>query len=146
MLALTVVSMPLGNVILSMGMKKAGALYLWPLTALFATALRVFSLPTLWVGIALLISWFATYSLVLSWADYSFVQPVTSLGYAITALLGWLMLGEHIAPLEWLGIAVICLGVWVVGRTEAQTSTQTAKQASGHAEQPVSTRNPEEPV
>lgn len=129
MLALTVVSMPLGNVMLGMGMQHAGALHLWPMDALMATALRVFSLPVLWVGIALLISWFATYSLVLSWADYSFVQPITSLGYGVTALLGWLMLGEHIAPLEWLGIAVICSGVFVVSRTPAQTSTYAAEAA-----------------
>jgi len=37
-------------------------------------------------------------------------------------VLGHLMLGERISPLRWAGIAVICLGVFVVGRTHPRTT------------------------
>jgi drug/metabolite transporter (DMT)-like permease len=60
--------------------------------------------------------------LVLTWADYSYVQPASSVAYAVVALLGYLILGEAISPLRWLGIAVICVGVFVVGRTDPRTT------------------------
>ena len=59
--------------------------------------------------------------LVLSWADYSFVQPASSIAYGISALLGYFMLGEPVSPLRWTGIAIICLGVFVVGQSSPQS-------------------------
>ncbi len=35
---------------------------------------------------------------------------------------GMVMLHESVSPLRWLGIAVICLGVVVVGRTHPNTT------------------------
>jgi drug/metabolite transporter (DMT)-like permease len=114
---------PFGNVLLGRGMKHAGPLALWPLPALLHTGLAVFSTPIIWCGIASLIIFFVSWMLALSWADYSFVRPASSLAYGIVALLGWLMLGEHVSPLRWAGIAVICLGVVVVGRTAPRTTS-----------------------
>jgi len=51
------------------------------------------------------------------WADYSYVQPATSLSYLSIAILSYLVLGETISPLRWLGVTVICVGVLLVGRT-----------------------------
>jgi drug/metabolite transporter (DMT)-like permease len=126
MLLVTIVAMPFGNVMLGMGMKHAGALAIWPPDALWLTGLHIFSTPAIWVGVASLIGWFLSYALVLSWADYSFVQPATSLGYGVTALLSWLILKEYVSPLEWTGIAIICLGVFVVGRTNPKTTAHPA--------------------
>ena len=54
--------------------------------------------------------------LALSLADYSFVQPASSIAYGVVALLGYLMLGgQSLSTCCWLGIAVICLGVFIVG-------------------------------
>lgn len=117
---------PLGNVFLGKGMEHAGALHIWPVSTLVTTGVHVFSEPPIWLGIGLLILFLITYMLVLSWADYSYVQPVTSLAYGVVALLSWAILGEHVAPLRWVGIAIICLGVFVVGRTNPRT-TQPAK-------------------
>lgn len=133
MLLVTIVAMPFGNVMLGMGMKHAGALAIWPLDALWLTGMHIFTTPAIWIGIAALIGWFASYALVLSWADYSFVQPATSLGYGITALLSWLILGEHVSPLEWLGITIICLGVFVVGRTNPKTTHPVAAEVTEQA-------------
>jgi len=133
MLLVTIVAMPFGNVMLGMGMKHAGRLSLWPLHNVLLTGIHVFTTPAIWIGIGTLVGWFASYALVLSWADYSFVQPATSLGYGITALLSWLVLGEHVSLLEWAGIAIICLGVFVVGRTPPKTTAPTRTPA-GEAE------------
>ena len=40
----------------------------------------------------------------------------------MVALLGYLLLGEVISPLRWFGIAVICLGVLIVGHTDPRTT------------------------
>jgi len=51
----------------------------------------------------------------LSWADLSFVLPVTSLGYAASAFLGRFFLNEQIAPQRWGGILLIVAGTILVG-------------------------------
>ena len=135
MLLVIIVASPLGNVMLGKGMKHAGTLAIWPPHALLQTGLHIFSTPAIWLGVGSLIAFFISYMLVLSWADYSFVQPAASLGYGVTALLSWLILGEDVTPLRWLGIAIICLGVFVVGRTHPNTTAQPAAQpeAAEHA-------------
>jgi drug/metabolite transporter (DMT)-like permease len=103
-------------------MKHIGELAIWPPLKLLHTGLKIFTSGSIWLGIASLSAFFIAYMLVLSWADYSFVQPASSLAYGMVALLGYLMLGEKVSPLRWAGIAVICLGVFVVGRTNPRTT------------------------
>lgn len=122
MIAVMIVAGPLGNVFLAEGMKHSGEPAIWPPSALLHTALSIFASSSIWLGVASLIAFFVAYMLVLSWADYSFVQPASSLAYGVVALLGYLMLGERVSPLRWAGIAVICVGVFVVGRTEPKTT------------------------
>ena len=50
--------------------------------------------PTIWLGIGALLTFFVAYMLVLSWADYSFVQPATSVSYAVVAFLSIFLLHE----------------------------------------------------
>ncbi len=119
-----VIAGPLGNVLLGKGMKHIGELAIWPPLQLLHTALNIFTAGSIWLGIASLLTFFVAYMVVLSWADYSFVQPASSLAYGVVALLGYLMLGERVSPLRWLGIAIICLGVFVVGRTNPRTAKQ----------------------
>jgi drug/metabolite transporter (DMT)-like permease len=116
-----VIAGPLGNVLLSKGMKHAGNLAVWPPSDALHTALRVFGTGSIWLGVASLLTFFLANLLVLTWADYSFVLPASSMGYGVVALLGYFMLGEPVSPLRWLGIAVICLGVFVVGQTSPRS-------------------------
>lgn len=122
MIAVMVFAGPLGNVLLGKGMKQAGVPVIWPPAALLHTAAHILASPSIWLGIASLIAFFVAYMLALSWADYSFVQPASSLAYGVVALLSFLLLGERVSPLRWAGIAVICLGVFVVGRTAHRTT------------------------
>ena len=76
----------------------------------------------IWVGIVCVLASFIFYLMLMSWADYSYVMPVSSFGYALVALLGVLVLGESVTPGRWAGVALICLGVGLVGRTEPRTT------------------------
>jgi len=122
LIAVMIIAGPLGNVLLGMGMKHIGEFEMWPPSQLLHAGLKIFTTPTIWLGIASLIAFFVVYMLVLSRADYSFVQPASSLAYGVVALLGYWILGERVSPLRWVGIAVICLGVFVVGRTNPRTA------------------------
>ena len=69
-----------------------------------------------------MIGFFISYTVVLSWADYSYVQPASALTSGIVALLGRFVLGETVTPLRWAGIAIVCLGVLIVGHTPPRTT------------------------
>jgi drug/metabolite transporter (DMT)-like permease len=84
--------------------------------------LQAFTSQTVWIGILLLVTFFAAYTLVLSWADFSFVQPASSFAYAIVALLGHYFLGEFVSTTRWIGILIICAGVLAVGTTPPSTT------------------------
>jgi uncharacterized membrane protein len=83
---------------------------------------RVLTSGTIWLGIGSLITFFVAYMLVLSWADYSYVQPASSVAYGMVALLAHFMLHEMITPLRWMGVLLVCLGVLVVGHTPPCTT------------------------
>lgn len=70
-----------------------------------------------WVafGVALLILWMLSRMALLSWADLSYVLPVTATGYVLVALAGKVLLHERISWQRWAGIALIMAGVALVG-------------------------------
>ena len=60
----------------------------------------------LWIvgGVLLLILWTLSRMTLLSWADLSFVLPVTAVGYVLSAYFGYLFLGEAVSGKRWLGL------------------------------------------
>ena len=119
-----IIAGPLGNLMLGKGMKSIGKITTkisspGEFVHVFSTVL---SSGTIWLGIASLLAFFVAYMLVLSWADYSYVQPASAIAYGVVALLATLLLGEAVSPIRWIGIAIICLGVLVVGHTNPRTT------------------------
>ena len=55
--------------------------------------------------------------LVLSRVDVSFAYPFLSVGYVVTAAIGYTMFNEAIGVARVLGIALICLGVIFIARS-----------------------------
>ncbi len=119
-----IIAGPLGNLMLGKGMKSIGKVTtrISSPGELLHVLGRILSSGTIWLGIASLLTFFVAYMLVLSWADYSYVQPASAIAYGVVALLATLLLGEVVSPLRWAGIAVICLGVFVVGHTNPRTT------------------------
>jgi drug/metabolite transporter (DMT)-like permease len=128
LILISVILGPLGNVFLGKAMKRVGSPALGRTLDLVPIACRVLTSGYIWLGIACLLAFFVVHMLLLTWADYSYVQPATSLSYFSISILSYLLLGETISPLRWLGVTVICLGVFLVGRTPPSTTG-----ASGHA-------------
>lgn len=124
MILVMIVCGPFGNVLLGKGMKQVGAVEIWPVSHLLAGAAAILTTASIWMGIFSLLVFFVAYMLVLSWADYSFVQPASALAYGVVAVLSYVILGEHVSPLRWTGIAIICLGVFVVSRTTPRTTNR----------------------
>jgi len=109
-----------GNLLLSVGMHDVGA----TVSASPVPYLRALLNPWVITGIVLLGGWlFANLSL-LSWADLSYVLPVTAVGYVLSALLGALVLKEQVTVVRWTGVAMITGGAIIVGLTTPRTTPE----------------------
>jgi drug/metabolite transporter (DMT)-like permease len=87
--------------------------------------------PWVALGVVLLMLWTASRMALLSWADLSYVLPVTSVGYVLVALAGRMLLHEQITPKRWMGILLIMTGVALVsGGSAPQTAPAKAKAAA----------------
>jgi uncharacterized membrane protein len=113
---------PLGDVLLGKAMKKISPISGWAPSALLRFFLRAFASPLVWLGIGSLTLFFVAYVLVLSWADYSYVQPASALSYGLVALLAVIALNEKITVVRWGGVLLICLGVFAVTQTAPRTT------------------------
>jgi drug/metabolite transporter (DMT)-like permease len=58
---------------------------------------------------------------VLDHADLSYAKPFTSLSYVTVCFLSVVLLGEHVAPMQIVGIVVVIAGVWCVSMTKPAT-------------------------
>lgn len=103
-------------------MRSVGPIGLKGVHDLIPVLYQILTSGYIWLGIVCLLGFFVTHMLLLTWADYSYVQPATSLSYLSITILSFLLLGEQISPLRWLGVTVICLGVFLVGRTSPNTT------------------------
>jgi drug/metabolite transporter (DMT)-like permease len=121
-LLIIIVANAVGNVLLSYGMHQVGSIASYSPLALVRSALRAAANPFVLAGVGFLIVFFVAHMIVLSWADLSYVLPMTSVGYILVTVLSWWWLGETVPPLRWLGTVVIIAGVSLVGRTPHRTT------------------------
>lgn len=82
---------------------------------------RVVFDPWVFGGILLLAGWVLSRMALLSWADLSYVIPVTSVGFVLNAVMGAVFLGEVITATRWTGTICIVLGTVLVGLTAPRT-------------------------
>ena len=116
-----------GDLLLKRGMSENGAVQLTGAGLEHAFRLTVTN-GTIWIGIFFLTGFMVSYMTVLSWADYSYVMPAGAFGYALLTLMAVLFLHESVSPRRWVGVALICVGVLLVGQTRPRT-TEVASEA-----------------
>jgi len=102
--AVVVISNVLGNLLLSMGVRTPNVLLVV-------------------AGVALLIVWTLSRMALMSWADLSYILPITSVGYILSALAGKYVLAEQISGARWWGTLLIFAGMVVVSRTAPRTTS-----------------------
>jgi uncharacterized membrane protein len=118
--AFVVAANVLGNFALSWGMKHPNGLVLTgigPVDSLIN--------PWVLVGILLLAVWTLSRVTLLSWADLSFVLPVTSVGYVLNAVMGHFVLNEAISLQRWLGTALILSGTILTAATPPRAESRS---------------------
>lgn len=67
-------------------------------------------------GTGLMATFYVLYALALSWADLSYVLPLTAVSYLLGAIFAHFFLGETVTMSRWIGTLLIVAGVVVVGR------------------------------
>jgi uncharacterized membrane protein len=67
-------------------------------------------------------AWLTSRLSLLSWADLTYVLPVTSFSYVLTAVVGAVYVKEQVSDLHWAGISLITVGILLVVLTYPKTS------------------------
>jgi hypothetical protein len=103
-ITLIVISNSFGNLFLALGMKEIpgfGSVFL------SRYILEVFTSPWIVAGIGLLALWMFSQLTMLTWADLTYLIPVTGIGYGLTALLGFIVLDENISMARVIALSAV---------------------------------------
>jgi drug/metabolite transporter (DMT)-like permease len=106
-----------GQITLKLGMSQIGRIGPEALAQPLQVGLRVLTSPLVIGGLAFYVLGTVFWLTVLSRVPLSFAYPILALSYAFTPLLAWLVLGESVPSVRWIGIATICLGVVLTARS-----------------------------
>ncbi|MCJ7789152.1 MAG: SMR family transporter [Candidatus Atribacteria bacterium] len=83
----------------------------------FKTIFEIITNKYIILGVFLYGSSFILWMAALSTLDVSFMYPLLSLGYVITAILAVIFLGENITIIRWIGIILIVTGCFFITNT-----------------------------
>jgi drug/metabolite transporter (DMT)-like permease len=113
-IAILVLSNSFGNLLLAIGMKNMPQFEIGSVLSYMGAMLIE---PWLIAGTVLMIVFMISQLSLFSWADLSYVVPITGVGYAVTAVLSLVFLHETVEVTRWAGIALISFGVVLVSET-----------------------------
>jgi len=108
----------LGQLLLKSGMRQVGPVSLTNLSHPLPLLLTVFTNPLILIAVPLYVAGFLTWLIVLSKLDLSYAYPFLAVTYVLVPLFSWLFLGEQVPLMRWVGIAVICVGLVLVGQAK----------------------------
>ncbi len=111
-----------GEAFIAKGMKQMGDASMLG----FWRSLPHFANPWVIAGVVLTTVFFALFSWSLSWADLSYVQPLTALSFVFGVLIARLWLGETVSWWRWVGVTVIIIGVTLVAYDPKQLTVPNA--------------------
>ncbi len=116
LLAITVLLNVAGQAFIKQGMTVVGAVE-GQASAIVQTFGRALLTPWIWAGLTVYALSAILWMAVLSRVDLSIAYPALSLGYVLLAFISWLAFKEPVSAARWIGIIVICIGVYLVGRS-----------------------------
>ena len=88
-----------------------------PSIGIFAFYLKVFLSPLVVLGAFLYFISIFFWLYALSKVDLSFAYPFISLSFVVILLFSFWFLGEAISLLRWIGVFIICFGVFLISRS-----------------------------
>lgn len=103
----------IGEVLSARGMQQIGDVSFQP-RELLGAFLRMLRNPWLFAGVAFLAASFFSFISLLSYADLSFVVPLTAVGYITNTLGAKFFLKEKISKERWMGTLLVTFGVAVI--------------------------------
>ena len=112
--AVMVLADSIGDLLLAAGMKQIGEVNWSTLKRPLKLARQVFTHPFIYLGVFCFTIAFFLYIALLSWADLSFVMPMTALTYPTTALGTRYFLKETLSPGRLVGTGLTCVGVALI--------------------------------
>jgi uncharacterized membrane protein len=116
----------IGVVYLSKGIKEIGEPETVTLKAIGSLIARGLTNPSIWTGVAMELVFFISLLYLMSRGDISFIWPLTSLGFVITAIAAKFVLGETVSPVRWVGVLFIVLGAGIITYSEKMKSPDKA--------------------
>lgn len=106
----------IGQLFLKTGMNKLGNFKI-SLEALIPIFIKAFLSPYILLGLGCYVTGFLIWLIVLAKAEVSYAYPLISLGYVLTAIMGWWLLGENVTVVRMAGILVTCIGVFIISQS-----------------------------
>lgn len=103
------------QLLLKAGVSRVGEIKLALGTILSAGWKLAFE-PHILGGLACYVISVVVWILALSRVQVSIAYPMLSLGYVVTAVAAWWLMGESLSAMRMTGIAVIIVGVYLVAR------------------------------
>jgi ceramide glucosyltransferase len=103
----------LGEILSAKGMQQVGDVSFRP-RALLRSIGRMISTPYLFAGVGCLAISFFSFISLLSYADLSFVVPLTAVGYITNTVGARFFLKERISKERWLGTLLVAFGVALI--------------------------------
>ncbi len=104
------------QIALTQGMRVIGK-FSFSMENIIPIGLKVAVNPFIFAGLCCYVISVVVWLMVLSRVEVSFAYPLLSIGYIVTAFAGYLFFNEHMGLVRWMGIIVICAGVYLITRT-----------------------------
>lgn len=101
---------------LKQGMRAIGP-FSFAAKNIISVGMKVAFNPSILLGMTCYAVSIIVWLMVLSRVDVSYAYPLLSVGYIVAALAGQFLFGEVVGAARWMGILVICLGVFLITRS-----------------------------
>ena len=114
---LTVAFTVAGQIVVKYGMLKVGPSPAGPLVVTGCFIWTAFTNPWVISGMVFAVLASVTWTMAVSRSDLTFAYPFMALAIVLVLALSKTTLGETASLGRWIGVAIVCLGVFVVARS-----------------------------
>ena len=119
MVAICIIGAGLGQVLLKTGVNQLGNVTGFSDFFQMRTFLKIITNPYIIIAFACYVLIVFLWLGAMANMNISFLFPLSSLAYLVTAIAAWLLLKEAVSPLHWIGIGLIIGGCILIAVSKA---------------------------